>query len=220
MTDAADKPVTDWEAIARALRIGFPSIRELARQHGVSDTAIRKFKKKHGIEPDLTQQVETKVRNELVRTEVRTQTPGSRVSDKDVVEAAAAQQVQVVREHRTDIRTGKELVTLLMAQMKDTIGARTAIETFIEIETKSDDDNGKRYNALMKAVAIPTHTTALGNLANALKTFIGLERQAFNIGDEPPQQQDALTALIDRVQTSGSRLPIRNPNQKTDVEKE
>jgi len=218
----APKPRVDWEAVERDYRGDVMTNRELARQYGCSEGAIRKKAKAEGWEKDLSEQVSAKVRNELVRTEVRTETPGTQkapsVSNKEIVEHAAAIQVQVVREHRTAIKAGKELVDLLMGQLRDVIGIRDLLEAFITEQTAADDDNGKRYNALMKAVALPTHVTSVTNLANALKTYIGLERQAFNLGDEPPQQQDPLAALIQRIQSKGSRLPIRNPNQKTSGE--
>ncbi len=36
----------DWEAIESAYRAGVMSLREIASQHGISDTAVRKRAKK------------------------------------------------------------------------------------------------------------------------------------------------------------------------------
>jgi hypothetical protein len=214
MTEAA-KPTPDWDVIAAQLRARVLSNREIARQHGVSEGAVRKFKKKHGIEPDLQKQVQEKVRNELVRADVRTAHPGSHTTDREVVDAAAAMQVAVVREHRSAIKNGKEIVDLLMAQLKDAAFNRADLEKTIEEQTKADDDGARRYNTLMKAVAIPTHTSSITNLANALKTFIQLDRQAFNIGDEPPAQEDSLAQLVQHLANKGTRLPIRPEPPKT-----
>ena len=52
-------------------------------------------------------------------------------------------------------------------------------------------------------------TSAAVNLSNAAKTVIGLERQAFNIGDEPPRDTDKLSLLLDTLTERGSRLPIK-----------
>lgn len=212
------KPRADWEAIERLYRADVLSIREIAAQHGISEGAIRKRAKAEGWERDLGDKVAAKVRNELVRTEVRTKAPMSAGTQKEIVDEAAAIQVAIVREHRTSIKSGKEIVELLMHQLRDAIGARAAIEVFIEDQTKADDDNMKRYNALMKAVSIPTHTAAVVNLANALKTFIGLDRQAFGLSDEVLTPKDPLAALIERVQNKGNRLPIRAEQINSPVE--
>lgn len=212
MTEAA-KPRADWEAIERDYRAGVLSLREIAKQHGLSDTAIRKRAKVDGWERDLSDRVQEKVRTELVRTEVRTANPEERATERQIVDAAAAQVVHVVREHRSAIKEGQDLARMLMTQLKEVVSNREDIEQAIK-EATAGDENEKRYSALMKMMSIPTHTSAVVNLANAMKTWIGLERQAFNIGDEPPAASDSLTALLDHIKTTGSRLPIKPQGDK------
>lgn len=171
---------TDWESIERDYRAGVLSIREVAKLHEVSDTAIRKKAKASGWERDLSQKVAEKVRSELVRSEVRTADPQT---EREIVEVAAATVVQVVRGHRGRIRQGNELVELLTKQLIDVAGKRDQFEEDIALET-TGDKSPERYSRLMKAVSLSSHASIAVNLAAATKTWIGLERQAFNIKDE------------------------------------
>jgi hypothetical protein len=176
----ATKAGTDWELIERDYRAGVLSIREIAKRHEVSDTAIRKKAKAAGWERDLTEKVNEKVRTELVRSEVRTANPQT---EREIVEVAAATVVQVVRSHRKAITQGQKLVELLTKQLIDVAGRRDEFEEAIELEC-ADDESTKRRSMLMKAVSLGNHASVAVNLANATKTWVGLERQAFNIKDE------------------------------------
>jgi predicted DNA-binding protein YlxM (UPF0122 family) len=166
----------DWDAIEREYRAGQLSIREIARTRNVSDKAIRNKAKAEGWEQDLSARVSEKVRTELVRTEVRT----DNAQAKEIVEAAAARVVSVVREHRKDISSLRETVKTLTEQLTTAIGKREELESAIIDET-SEDGNAQRRNAMLKAVALPSHASVVRELANSLKTLIALEREAFNI---------------------------------------
>lgn len=193
---------TDWESIERDFRAGVLSIREVAKLHEVSEGAIRKKAKSQGWERDLTDRVNKKVRTELVRSEVRTADPQT---EREIVEVAAATVVQVVRDHRSRIRQGNDLVELLTKQLIDVAGKRDEFEADIEVECK-DDRSPERYSRLMKAVSLGSHASIAVNLATATKTWVGLERQAFNIKDESTPAEDALSSLLSQI--NGTSLPV------------
>lgn len=190
----------DWETIEREYRAGVLSIREIGKIHGVSDTAIRKKAKEASPQwtRDLTEKVNAQVRTELVRSGVRNADPQT---EREIVEAAAATVVQVVRSHRSRIKQGSELVELLTKQLMDVAGKREEFEKLIEEEC-SEDKTSERYNRLMKAVSLGTHAGIAVNLATATKTWVGLERQAFNIPDiseDPTNPVDLGQAVTDGV---------------------
>jgi len=56
------KPVAEWVAIGREYRAGQLSVREIARQHGCSESAIRKAAKRCGWTRDLAARVREGVR--------------------------------------------------------------------------------------------------------------------------------------------------------------
>lgn len=175
---------TDWEAIERHYRAGILSIREIGKQHDVSDGAIRKKAKAKRWERDLSAKVAEKVRTDLVRTEVRSEGRDSDLrTEREIVEVAAATVVQVVRSHRSRIKQGNALVELLTNQLIDVAGKRDEFEATIE-EVCEKDKTGERRARLMKAVSLGSHATIACNLASATKTWIGLERQAFGLAND------------------------------------
>ncbi len=160
----------EWEAIEREYRAGQISIREIARQYGVSDRAIRNRAKNLGWERDLTDRVAAKVRSDLVRTEVRT--PHARGPDeREIVAAAAARGVEVILRHRRDcVRLAESRDRMLLrleglepdavdlrscAQLADTLESATRMTERLQnaerrlfnldaVSTQQDDDVAKR----------------------------------------------------------------------------
>lgn len=173
----------DWERVERDYRAGILSLREIANSQGITEGAIRKRAKAQGWERDLSAKVQEKVRNELVRNEVRAAHQNDPQTEREIVEHAAATVVQVVRSHRKAISQGQALVELLTKQLIDVAGKREQFEEAIDLEC-ADDESPKRRAMLMKAVSLGTHASVAVNLANATKTWVGLERQAFSIKDE------------------------------------
>jgi len=164
------KPPTDWERVERFYRTGLLSIREIAKQAGVSEGAIRKKAKANGWERDLTAKVREKVRTELVRAEVRT--PGEvRATEREIVEQAATTIVHVVREHRRDIRQARRAVERMLAALE------------------ADAD-----------LKLPAQAATLRDLTMALKTLVTLEREAFSVDEPPsPAGGDAGVTKLDAL---------------------
>lgn len=177
---------TDWTAIERAYRAGVVSIREIGREHGVSDAAIRKRAKAEAWVRDLTAKVQERARSKLVRDlgsqegshEQRART------DEEIVEQASETQASVVRIHRRDIRTGRSIVGALFSELQEASEQRHEIAEAIEKATEKDRD-GKRRAMMHRAVGLPSRAATMQSLAGALKTLVTLERQAFNIETDP-----------------------------------
>lgn len=204
---SAEKKPTDWESIERQYRAGVLSIREIGKAHDVSDTAIRKKAKTADWQRDLSAKVAEKVRIDLVRSEVRTANPQT---EREIVEEAAATVVHVVRSHRTRIKGGSALVELLTGQLLDAASNRDELEESIEAECKGDIDS-RRRNAMLRAVSLASHSAIAVNLANATKTWVCLERQAFGLddkgGSDAPTSQDQvddeLAVLLGKARNGG-----------------
>ena len=118
--------------------------------------------------------------------------------------------MHVVRSHRTRIKNGSALVELLTGQLLDAASNRDALEESIEDECKGDLDS-RRRSAMLRAVSLASHSTIAVNLANATKTWVGLERQAFGLDDKggneaPPSQDqvdDELAVLLGKARNGG-----------------
>jgi hypothetical protein len=169
----------DWEAIEGMYRAGLLSVREIARSHGISHVAILKRAKADGWARDLTAKVRHQVTTALVTSEV---TKEDLATEREIVEAAAAQVIALVRSHRKEIGRSRAMITTLMDQLEMAAASRDLLEQIIdEVEDGSTGASTKRREALFKAVALPAHAAVLKILADTLKTVIGLEREAFNV---------------------------------------
>lgn len=160
----------DWQRIELGYRTGLLSIKELGRQHGVSDTAIRKQRDKGGWSKDLSPRVRHRVRESLVREGVRanrselTGVP----SDAAIVDEAAAIGVEVVRSHRSDIRRLREAAAGLLADLRPKPqGALTQWDGADEIP-------------------LIHRSRVIADLSAAMARLIPLERQAFGLDEERP----------------------------------
>jgi hypothetical protein len=171
MADKAKKPKADWEAIEREYRAGQLSVSEIARQHGLSHTAINKRAKANKWERNLVEAVRQAAEAKLVSDGVSAET------SREIVETAAARVVSVVRSHRSDIQTAREEASALLAELRDT---RLNLDVIgDEIAASGEAPNAKRL--MRQAVSLPGRAATLRELSNSIKNFVGLERQAFNI---------------------------------------
>lgn len=185
----------DWEAIQVAYRANVLSLREIGREHGVSDTAIRKRAKADGWVRDLAEKVQARTKDKLVRSLGSHE--GSREqqarTDEEIVEAAAVTQASVVQIHRRDIAAGRTLVGALFGELMRATEQRHEIEEAVEEEVEHDAPatKARRKAAMLKAVSLPSRASAALSLAGAMKHLVFLERQAFSIetgaddGDAP-----------------------------------
>ena len=205
---AAEKKVIDWEKIELDYRSGVKSLREIASEQGVSDTAIRKRAKRDDWVRDLSAKIKAKaddlVRKEQVRSEVRTQ---NTISEKETIDANANLVASVRLSQRKDIQRSRKIAMSLFDELEHQVGIENVenLEKLGEL-LRSDDDKGRdALNDLyMKIISMPGRVKSMKDLSDTLKTLIALERQAFGLDDENNKPVDALTALLERVSTGNS----------------
>lgn len=183
MTARPSRAPVDWEAIEREYRAGQLSVREVARQFDLTEGAIRKRAKAEAWSRPLAEKVREAVRERLVRNDGTQGGTQSRASDAEVIEMAADRVIQVVREHRVLIGRGKALVATLLGELEEATEHRAEIEQAVWDET-AEDKTGQRRARMLAAVALPVRATTLLSLANASKTFVGLDRQAFGLAED------------------------------------
>lgn len=188
----------DWGAVELAYRAGIRSLKDIGKEFGVSDAGILKRAKKEDWTRDLSAKIrakaEAKVSAAAVSKEVSALT---KLAEKEVVEANAQMQADVILAHRKDIRRSRELVMSLLAELEHQTEHRDLYEKLGELML-SPDDNGrdKMYEAYQKAMSLGGRTSTMKALAESLKSLVGIEREAFGVKDEPDVSGKRFTLTI------------------------
>ncbi len=202
MTKKADKPAkavsvsVDWDAMEPEWRAGIITKKQLSEKYKVSRAAIDKHWGKLGVERDLTakirQEAEALVTREAVTREV---TQADRVTENEIVKANAVMQADIIRSQRKDIQRYRTLCQALLAQLEAETGEPELFRDIgIMLAAPDDKGNDKLNEAYFKAISLPSRIDGVKKLAEALKTLIGLERQAFGLSDSPDGGKPPATA--------------------------
>ncbi|EPJ1407504.1 TPA: hypothetical protein ACXV43_004055 [Yersinia enterocolitica] len=176
----------DWEAIESAYRAGLMSLREIASQHSISEGAIRKRAKRDDWSRDLSAKIKERaedlVRKEEVRKQVRTETT---LTERVLIEASAEVIANVRMEHRGDIRRAREITNALFDELGAECADIEALRKLGELMLQPDENGRDRLNEVYQSIiALPERVKAVKALSDAMKNLIGLERQAYDIGDD------------------------------------
>ena len=158
----------DWEAIYREYRAGQLSNVEIGKQYGVSEGAIRKKAKIENWQKDLAKTVRERVREKLVRDEVRK----SSASDSEIIQAAVERGAAVQSIHRKDSRQQQEIVQRLIQILQERLS---------EVEKPSLDH-------------LRSCGSTMRDLSQALAKLVIIERQAYNL-DEDGRRPDAIEEI-------------------------
>lgn len=184
------RSVYDWEAIEKDYRIGQLSVRAIASKYGLSHSLILKNAKKYGWTRNLIKQVNA-LTNEGLLSGKGDQVVTS--PTREDIEAAALTNIQVITQHRSDIRKARELVCLLMGQLEEAANNRGSL-----INDINETEQNSLSKPIIKAISLPSHASILRDLSMSLKNLIPLEREAFNINnnDEEKNNYEGLLAAL------------------------
>jgi len=187
----------DWDAIERDYRTGTLSNRELERKYapnGPSEAAIRYQAKKQGWEKDLQPKVKAKIKNDLLKGNL----PPT-ASEKEIVDEAARQGVEIVEFHRKDIATARVLIAGLFEELNEQKSLdKAALKRLAEKLPKED------HHILITAIhsaSFGSRCKNLGSLVKSLANVVPLERQAFGLnadGDGDESYEDLIRDLENR----------------------
>lgn len=178
----------DWEAVEREYRAGQLSIREIARNAGVSDTAIRKRASAYGWSRDLSELVREAVRDKLVRENVCI----DHANDEEIIETAASRGVEVVRQHRSTLGRLNRIANSLL----------DAIEARISAANGQLDPSSPAVAASFTVLGDKeTLADAMEKVQRAVTKVIPLERQAFSLDEK--QSAPASVQVVITPEESG-----------------
>jgi chaperonin cofactor prefoldin len=184
-----DKQAPDWERIEHLYRAGLLSVREIAAGCGVSHTAIQKKAKAGAWERDLKAKIAAKADALVAKAEVATLVATETLATERGIVDSNAQIIANIRiGHRTDIARYRRLASKLLDELEDLTDNRDLFDQVGELLASPDDNGIDKLNDLYrKVIDLPSRTKTLKELGETLKNLITLERQAYDVGTEQPQ---------------------------------
>lgn len=194
------KAAPDWERIEADYRAGVLSLREIAAADGnVTEGAIRKRAKRDLWERDLQAKINLRAEALVRKAEVRTKsTQLDAETERVVIEANAQRIAQVRGEHRADIARMRALVLRLLAECEAETGSIDAFERLGAVLRDEDEGGADKLNDIYrKAISLPTRIKGVKELAEALKTLVGMEREAYGLqAGDPEGAKGAVTVVV------------------------
>ncbi|WAL80967.1 hypothetical protein OYT13_13900 [Pandoraea sp. XJJ-1] len=193
----AKKAAPDWERIEADYRAGVLSVREIAVAQGISHTAINKRAKGDGWERNLAKRIQDKadalVSKREVSSRVSTETS---FSDRVIVEANAEVIAGIRMAHRQDIARSRRVAMSLLDELEVVTENRALFEELGELLRREDErGNDRRNDIYNKVISSAGRVSSMKQLADTLKTLVGLEREAYGIGAELPPDNPAPSGL-------------------------
>jgi hypothetical protein len=205
----------DWVTIENDYRAGIKSNVQIAKEHGISEKAIRKKAKEFSWVKDLAASIramaQQKVREQQVRDMSESDNKSEDVSDDAaIIEENANIQAAVIRSHRKDLGKAREITQLLFEELQQAILNPDQLEEFaraLAIERtehiKSDETRFKEQEKLMaaftKIMELPSKAGVVDKLASTLDKLIKLERTVFGINDDSDKPKDTLESFLQQL---------------------
>lgn len=188
---AAHKKI-DYARIEPDWRAGIKSPAQLAAEYteatgvSVSHAAIIKHFKKLGVPRDLSAKIRAKadamVMEAMVTGKVSSETT---ITDLKIIADSAMTVANIRIAHRADIYRSRQLVMMLLTELEEVTTQRDEYHQLAEVLRDPEVDRQRLEAAFDKAMSLPTRTKTAKDLSDALKTLIGLEREAYSIVSEP-----------------------------------
>lgn len=199
-----EKKIIDWEAVEREYRAGVRSIRDIAAEFGITDTAIRKRARRDEWDRDLSAKVAAKadalVRKAEVRSEVRS---GAAIPERELVDASALVRAESILSQRYDIKRARATAQRLWALVDAELDHPEEFAALGEMLASPDENGQDKLNDMYRAaIGLPQQIKNVKLLADAIKVLIELERRVLKIDEIPDSPFDAAAAMSDAQRVS------------------
>jgi len=215
----AERKQVDWEGVERDYSAGLLSLREIAAKYDTKESSIRYKANQNDWSRDLSKKIEQKTNEKLRKIELRTELRSKKASEKEIIEVNAQAIVSIKLAHRGDIRKSKRIVNSLFDELEITTDNRELFEQLGEmLRNESDSGQDKLNDIYKKVISMPQRIDGVKKLTDALKTMIGLEREAYDIQSAPTPTENAVTELLKACQ--GSSVSITTSTTDFDEDDE
>ncbi len=184
----AEKKQIDWDLIERDWRAGIKTKSQMSAEHGVSRQAIDKHFEKRGITRNLADQIRDKAASMVARAIVEA-APLSPATEREIVDANATMQSEIILAHRADIRRTRRIAMKLMDELEiQTDNAELLEQLRDALDDPENKGMQKRLEAFDKLMSLGSRAGTMRTLAETMRTLIGMERQAFGLDDKDEEK--------------------------------
>lgn len=200
------RKIVEWEAIDPLWRAGIMPKKQLAASFGISRIALDKHFNKRGITRDLKDAIKAKTEDMVARAEVTqpevitkevtfvdNKLLAPRLSDEEVINAAAATQTAIILKHRKNLGRLQHVVDGMIAEITAqsiTSEELAHVAELVALAQGQGDEHAvspakvqQRIDAFTKLLGLSGRVDTLAKLTTSLKTLVGMERQAFGLAD-------------------------------------
>ena len=214
----AERKQVDWESVERDYSAGLLSLREIGDKHNVAHQVIARKAKKEEWARDLREKIAKAVDKKIGDKQVGDSLGDSKkASEKEIIEVNAQAIVNIKLAHRGDIRKSKNIVNALFDELELTTDNRELFEQLGELLRQENDSGHDKLNDIYKkCISMSQRIDGVKKLTDALKTMIGLEREAYDIQSTPTPIDNAVSSLLKAVQ--GSYISVATSNVDFDDE--
>lgn len=196
----------DWKSIELEYRAGVKTLREIAEAQGITHGAINKRAKRDGWTRDLKAKIQAKA-DDLVSKQAVSKmvSKEQRILERDVVDGYAQIQAGAVGRHKDSIVRAWRTVDMLFQELEGQTANIDLMHELGELLQSPDEKGVDKLNEIYrKAMSLPSRSTTVKTLLDALKTAIGLEREALGITDRTPgSDDDPIARILKAVQGTG-----------------
>lgn len=168
------RKLIDWDLIHRLYLANQLTIRQIAKECGVSDAAIRKRAKAHGWQRDLSGPIKARTQAKIAMAEVAAI---ASLAAQEKVAARSAELTAEAIEHASDIAAG--IVVRHRSDLKKHVERSHVIGE--RLDTMIREASGLKDMAII--------TQCFKSLVEAQSRIIALEREAFGLDDKDGSDQ-------------------------------
>lgn len=201
----------DWEAIERDYRAGIATLRVIADTHGTTHTTVLNKAKAEGWERDLSAKIAAKAEAILSKSEVAdlSSNLSKPESEKLIVESNAHVVAAVAIAERASIKRNRALSEKLLDELESQCDNPEAFAQLGVLMQSPDERGSDKLNEIYrKVIALPSRIDGAKKLAETLRILVSLEREAYGMDRDKPQDDNPLHSLLAVV--AGAVIGPRN----------
>lgn len=202
---AAEKKTIDWDLVEADWRAGIKTKQQMAVQYGVSRAAMDKRFTKLGITRNLGDKIRAKAQSIVAHAAMPDPAPDlPPAQERDIIEANAAMQSEIILSHRTDIQRARKLSMSLLSELEFQTDNQDLLEQLAELLCPPDEKGqNKRMELFEKVISLGSRAGTMKTLADSLRGLITMERQAFGLDEKSDDEvgsgvEDAIRRVMDK----------------------